>query len=146
MSLPQEIRDRLTLPAVAAPMFLCSGVELATEACKAGIIGSLTRNHCRDMEELESQLARVAGQLARFAEAHPERKIGPLAVNISTHFDAADMRAHLALCRRYGASIVITSVGDPTAMVAMVHPSLMKQTFERAPRCGVEEYDILWIN
>ena len=29
MALPQHIRDRLTLPAIAAPMFLCSGVALA---------------------------------------------------------------------------------------------------------------------
>ena len=30
------------------------------------------------------------------------------------------MRAHLALCKRYGASIVITSVGDPTATAPLV--------------------------
>jgi nitronate monooxygenase len=39
MGLPSTLRDRLTLPAVAAPMFLCSGVELATEVCKAGLVG-----------------------------------------------------------------------------------------------------------
>jgi nitronate monooxygenase len=121
MSLAQEIRNRLTLPAVAAPMFLCSGVAMAAEACKAGLIGSLTRNHCRDMEELQTQLATVAQELARFGECNPGRRIGPLAVNISTHFGSDEMRAHLALCKRFGASIVITSVGDPTSMVPMVH-------------------------
>jgi nitronate monooxygenase len=121
MSLPQEIRCRLTLPAVAAPMFLCSGVALAAETCKAGLIGSLTRNHCRDMEELQTQLSAVAEQLGRFRELNPERRIGPLAVNISTNFGSDEMRAHLALCKRFGASIVITSVGDPTAMVPLVH-------------------------
>jgi nitronate monooxygenase len=121
MSLPQEIRSQLTLPAVAAPMFLCSGVALAVEACKAGVMGSLTRNHCRDMEELEAQLAATAEALGRFADLHPERRIGPLAVNISTNFGSDEMRAHLALCKSYGVSIVITSVGDPTSMVPMVH-------------------------
>ena len=121
MSLPQEIRARLTLPAVAAPMFLCSGVALATEACKAGIVGALTRNHCRDIEEFAAQLAAVTEQLARCRDLDPERKIGPLAVNISTHITGDDMRAHLALCRRYGARIVITSVGDPTSTVPLVH-------------------------
>lgn len=121
MALPQEIRCRLTLPAVAAPMFLCSGVAMAAEACKAGLIGALTRNHCRDMEELQSQLAAVAEELARFGGLNPGRRMGPLAVNISTHFGNDEMRAHLALCKRFGASIVITSVGDPTAMVPLVH-------------------------
>ena len=121
MSLPQEIRARLTLPAVAAPMFLCSGVALAVEACKAGIVGALTRNHCRDIEEFAAQLESVTEQLARYRDLNPERKIGPLAVNISTHITGDDMRAHLALCRRYGARIVITSVGDPTSTVPLVH-------------------------
>lgn len=121
MALPQNLRDRLTLPAVAAPMFLCSGVDLATAACKAGIVGSLTRNHCRDIEEFGAQLKAVAESVARFRDLNPRRKIGPLAVNIATQIAGDDMRAHLALCRRYGACIVITSVGDPTATVPLVH-------------------------
>jgi nitronate monooxygenase len=121
MALPPSIRDKLTLPAVAAPMFLCSGVELAAEACIAGVVGSLTRNHCRDMEELQLQLQSVAERVARFRDISPQRKVGPLAVNISTHFGSEEMRAHLTLCKRYGADIIITSVGDPTAMVPLVH-------------------------
>jgi nitronate monooxygenase len=121
MALPPALRDRLTLPAVAAPMFLCSGVELAIEVCKAGLVGSLTRNHCRDLEELEAQLKTVHDALARFADGHPERTVGPLAVNISPTFGADEFRAHLEACRRYGASIVITSVGDPTANAPLIH-------------------------
>jgi nitronate monooxygenase len=121
VTLSPEIRSRLSLPAVAAPMFLCSGVDLAVEACKAGIIGSLTRNHYRDIEEFEVQLTAVSEALARFVAERPDRMTGPLAVNISTSFSDAEMRAHLALCERYGASIVITSVGNPTSMVSMVH-------------------------
>ena len=121
MSLPQKIRDRLTLPAVAAPMFLCSGVELAIEVCKTGLVGSLTRNHCRDLEELEGQLKTVQDALARFGDEHPGRKIGPLAVNISPTFGADEFHAHLQACRRHGASIVITSVGDPTANAPLIH-------------------------
>lgn len=120
MALAQDIRERLTLPAVVAPMFLCSGVELAAAACSAGIIGSLTRNHCRDMEEFEAQLKAVDERLTRFRDATSERKIGPLAVNISTHIVGDDMRAHLSLCRRYGVRIVITSVGDPSDAAPMV--------------------------
>lgn len=121
MALSSALRERLTLPAVAAPMFLCSGVELAIEVCKAGLVGSLTRNHCRDLEELEAQLRTVAGALARFRDEHPDRQVGPLAVNISPTFGADEFRAHLEACRRHGVDIVITSVGDPTANAPLIH-------------------------
>jgi len=37
MALDQSIRDRLTLPAICAPMFMVTGPALVTEACKPGI-------------------------------------------------------------------------------------------------------------
>lgn len=120
MALPDSLRDRLTLPAFAAPMFLCSGVDLATECCKAGIIGSLTRNHCRDLEELEQQLVAVTEALKAFADANPGRRIGPLAVNISPTFSTEEFRAHLDVCRRHGVAIIVTSVGDPTQNAPLV--------------------------
>ncbi|HTU61381.1 MAG TPA: hypothetical protein VMF89_23160, partial [Polyangiales bacterium] len=70
---------------MVAPMFLCSGVELAAAACTAGVMGSLTRNHCRDIVELEAQLKAVAERVSRFRDRHVSRRLGPLAVNIATH-------------------------------------------------------------
>lgn len=121
MALSQELRSRLTLPAIAAPMFLCSGVELAIAVRKAGLVGSLTRNHCRDLQELEAQLKEAHEALSRFADENPQRTVGPLAINISPTFGADEFREHLAVCRRWGASIIITSVGDPTANAPLVH-------------------------
>ena len=125
MALADELRGRLSLPAFAAPMFLCSGVELAAECCKAGIVGSLTRNHCRDLEEMEAQLGAVGEAVAAFADRHPGRKIGPLAMNISPTFSSDEFRAHLDVCRRYGVRIIVTSVGDPTLNAPLVHDAGM---------------------
>ena len=121
MALARDVRERLTLPAFAAPMFLCSSVELASECCKAGIIGSLTRNHCRDLAELEAQLKTVSEALERAAGEHPGRKIGPLAVNISPTFGMEEMKAHLEVCSRYGVRIIVTSVGDPSVNAPLIH-------------------------
>lgn len=55
MALPKDLRDRLRLPAFAAPMFLVSETDLAIACCKAGVIGSLTRNHCRDLARMEGR-------------------------------------------------------------------------------------------
>jgi nitronate monooxygenase len=120
MGLQSKIRERLTLPVVVAPMFLCSGDELAIEACKAGVVGSLTRNHYRDLEELDARLAAVTGALAPFRAANPGRKLGPLAVNI-TPTTTEEMKAHLQVCSRRGVDIIINSVGDPTANAPIIH-------------------------
>src|SRR3546814_18447869 len=75
MALDQGLRDSLTLPAFAAPMFLCSGVDLAIASCKAGLIGSLTRNHCRDLEELEAKLKAVKEALATFSSRQEQQRV-----------------------------------------------------------------------
>ena len=121
MALAADLRDRLTLPAFAAPMFLCSGPNLAIACCEAGVIGSLTRNHCRDLAEMEMQLKTVYEALARFADTHPGRKIGPLSVNISPNFSQQEFRENLEACRRFGVRIIVTSVGDPTVNAPLVH-------------------------
>lgn len=120
MPLPADVKRNLTLPAFAAPMFLVSGTELAIACCRAGIIGSLTRNHCRDLEEMEAQLRAVTDALSRYAEAHPDAVIGPLAMNISPTFGKDEFRAHLDVCRRHGVRIIVTSVGDPTLNAPLV--------------------------
>ncbi|MDR2858703.1 MAG: nitronate monooxygenase [Novosphingobium sp.] len=120
MALPDELRERLVLPAFCAPMFLCSSTGLAIAAREAGIVGSLTANHCRDLAELENQLGQVHEAAARFADEQPGRKLGPLAVNIAPTKDRDDFRAHLAACNRHGARIIVTSVGDPTQNAPLV--------------------------
>jgi nitronate monooxygenase len=146
LALAADIRKRLTLPAVAAPMFLCSGVALAAASCKAGVIGSLTRNHCRDLAELEEQLRAVTESVGAFAERNPSRRIGPLAVNITPTFGDDEMRAHLEVCSRYGVRIVITSVGDPTRIAPMIrdagllhfHDATTIRFAEKAAAAGVD--------
>lgn len=146
MSLPQILRDSLTVPIFAAPMFLCSGVKLAVECCKAGIVGSLTRNHCRDLAELEAQLKAVTEELARFQDEHPQRVIGPLAVNISPTFSREEFREHLQVCYRYGVKIIVTSVGNPTDNAPLVqdagllhfHDATTIRFAEKAVAAGVD--------
>jgi len=146
MALAQEIRDSLTLPAFAAPMFLVSGTDLAIASCQAGIIGSLTRNHCRDDEAMIVQLKTVREALDRFADANPARKVGPLAMNISPNSSPEDFHAQLAACRQYGVRIIVTSVGDPTQNAPLVreygmlhfHDATTIRFAEKAALAGVD--------
>ena len=45
--------DRLSLPLIAAPMFLISGVELVVAACRNGIVGAFPTVNCRSPEMLD---------------------------------------------------------------------------------------------
>lgn len=121
MALPAGFRERMTLPAVVAPMFLVSGVDLAVESCKAGFVGTLTRNHCRTEEEFEDQLAAVGEALARAREEDPGLRIGPLAANISIGMAPEARSAAILACRRHRVDAVITAGGDPKAVAAEVH-------------------------
>ncbi len=110
------------------------------------IIGSLTRNHCRDLAELEAQLQAVSGALVRSADEHPGRNIGPLAVNISPTFGMDEMKAHLEVCSRYGVRIIVTSVGDPTVNAPLIqeagilhfHDATTLRFAEKAAAAGVD--------
>jgi nitronate monooxygenase len=146
MALAKELRDNLTLPAFAAPMFLVSGPELAIACCKAGIVGSLTRNHCRDLAEMEEQLRTVSEALRRHADQHPGAVIGPLCVNISPNASTEEFRENLEVCRRYGTQIIVTSVGDPTKNAPLVrehgmfhfHDATTIRFAEKAAAAGVD--------
>lgn len=120
MGLPRDISDCLNLPVFAAPMFLCSSAELASACRLNGIVGSLTANHCRDLSELENQLAHVSEVVAHARGEWPERRIGPLAVNIAPTMAQEDFRAHLDACFRHGARIIVTSVGNPAQVAPLV--------------------------
>lgn len=121
MTLDPRIRERLTLPAFCAPMFLVSGPDLVREACRAGVVGGLPRQNARTLEQFESWLADITAALDSHRAAHPSARIGPVAVNLATQFDAEELAANLDVCRRYGVEIVVTAVGDPTETIKRVH-------------------------
>jgi nitronate monooxygenase len=145
MALAQDVRDRLVLPAFCAPMFLVSNPALAIACRKAGVIGSITANHLRDLEELEAQLAEIRDATERF-EGADGGVAGPLAVNISPNKDADDFRRNLEACRRGGARIIVTSVGDPTKNAPLVrdagmlhyHDVTSIRFAEKAAKAGVD--------
>jgi nitronate monooxygenase len=121
MPLPALIRDRLRLPVFGAPMFLVSGPELVIEQCKSGVIGSFPALNARPQEELDRWLTRIETELAQFQLEHPERKVGPLAVNLIVNRANPRLHADLEIVLAHKVPIVITSLSAPTAIVPRVH-------------------------
>lgn len=102
-------------------MFLVSGTELVIESRKAGLIGTLTRNHCRSQEEFDAQLVTVRNAIAAVQEAEPNRIIGPLGANVSIGMSPRLRSEALQACRRHGVDVIVTAGGDPRTVAAEVH-------------------------
>lgn len=113
MSLPPHIAERLRLPAIAAPMFLVSGVDMVLAACKAGIIGSFPANNARTLDDLDAWM----GQIARTLPADAP----PWAINIMVHRSYSRWEEELDLVLKHQPPIVITALGSPVAVVEAIH-------------------------
>jgi nitronate monooxygenase len=107
-----ELRERLRLPIVVAPMFLVSGPDLVIAAAKAGLIGAFPSINARSADEFESWLERIVQETGH----------GLYAVNLIVR-GAGDPRyeADLALIERFKPPLVITSVGQPAAAAERIH-------------------------
>jgi len=121
MSLPGHIADRLRLPVLAAPMFLCSGPELVIAQCKAGVIGSFPALNARPQEELSRWLTRIESELAQHQSAHPQAKVGTYAVNLIVNTANSRLEQDVETCVQHKVPIIITSLSAPRQVVDKVH-------------------------
>ena len=69
----KELKQRMRIPVIAAPMFIVSGPELVIAQCKAGIVGSFPALNARPAEVLEQWIQRITAELAEHDRQHPER-------------------------------------------------------------------------
>ena len=114
------IRDRLSLPLIAAPMFLVSGVDLVVAACRNGVIGSFPTVNCRSPEQLDGWLGDIGNQLRTYSDASGSRA-APVCPNLIVHRSNARLADDLKVVLRHAPEIVITSVGSPAGVLAPLH-------------------------
>lgn len=121
MSLPDILKNRLSVPAVAAPLFIISGPELVIAQCKAGVVGSFPSLNARGEGEFEKWLNQITTELTAYNEANPENPAAPFAVNQIVHRSNNRLEEDLALCVKYQVPIVITSLGARTEVNEAIH-------------------------
>jgi nitronate monooxygenase len=121
MKVPENWWNQLTLPAIAAPMFLVSGIELVRSCCLNGIIGSFPAPNARSIEILEEWMGSLNKELAEMKSKEPRRKIAPWAMNMVVHRTYKRLQDELSLIKKYKPQLVITSLGSPKAVVEVVH-------------------------
>jgi nitronate monooxygenase len=121
MSLPPILQDRLSLPVVAAPLFIISHPPLVIEQCKAGVIGSFPALNARPAEQLDEWLAEINETLDTYNTAHPEQPAAPFAVNQIVHRSNDRLDHDVEMCVKYKVPIVITSLGARPELNEAIH-------------------------
>jgi nitronate monooxygenase len=121
MSLPAQLKNRLSLPVVCSPLFIISNPDLVIAQCKAGVVGSFPALNARPAPKLEEWLDRITTELAEHDAKNPDRPAAPFAVNQIVHKSNDRLEHDLEMCVRYKVPIVITSLGARTEVNEAVH-------------------------
>jgi len=115
-----NIKEQLSLPVIAAPMFLISGPHLVTECCKNGIIGTFPALNQRTTEGFDEWLTEIEKTLATY-EQDTGTSAAPYGVNLIVHRTNPRLQADLEIVIKHKVPIVITSLGAVSDLIDAVH-------------------------
>jgi len=144
MSKPDFIKT-LSIPAIAAPMFLISGPKLVIECCKRGIVGTFPALNQRTTEGFEQWVIEIKTELEAF-EKETGKKAAPFGVNLIVHQTNPRVQADLAVCVKHQVPIIITSLGAVPQLVGAIHSYgglvfhdvIKKRHAQKAAEAGVD--------
>ena len=117
----QRLQRDLTVPVIAAPLFIISGPKLVIAQCQAGVVGSFPALNARPVSQLDEWLHEITETLAAWDRANPDRPSAPFAVNQIVHRSNDRLEQDLALCVKYKAPLIITSLGARADLNDAVH-------------------------
>lgn len=121
MSLTEKLRSEMSLPIIAAPLFIVSNPDLVIAQCTSGIIGSFPALNARPAEMLDEWIERIEVSLGAYRKAHPDEKVAPFAVNQIIHQSNDRLDHDLDVCMRRQVPMIITSLRAPHDVVKKVH-------------------------
>ncbi len=121
MTLPNILKDNLTVPAIASPLFIISHPPLVIEQCKAGIVGSFPALNARPESQLDEWLAEISETLDAYNKANPDKPAAPFAVNQIVHRSNDRLEHDVEMCVKYKVPIVITSLGARPELNDAIH-------------------------
>ena len=105
-------RFGLRYPILVAPMFIISNKEMIVAAAEAGIMGSMPSLNQRTHEGFRNDL--------KWIRDHVGDK--PFGINLTIGLtDPERLEQDISACLEFEVPLIITSYGDPTALVARAH-------------------------
>lgn len=108
-----SIKKQLSLPVIAAPMFLISCPELVIACCKNGIVGSFPALNQRTSDGYKEWLGVIKNSL--------DENDSPYAVNLIVHRTNPRLHADVEITVENKVPIVITSLGTAKEVVDAIH-------------------------
>lgn len=120
-SIANALKQKLRLPAVAAPMFIISNPKMVIAQCRAGIVGSFPSLNARSTEILDEWLTEITEALAAHNAANPERPAAPYAVNLIVHRSNTRLEQDVEICIKHKVPIIITSLGARPEINDAIH-------------------------
>jgi len=119
--LPDILKNNLSIPVVAAPLFIISRPNLVIAQCKAGVVGSFPALNARPQELLSEWIKEIKDELGEYQEQNPEKKVAPFAVNQICHLSNDRLLADVETCVKHEVPIIITSLRPPADLVKAIH-------------------------
>lgn len=110
-----ELKSRLRLPVIVAPMFLISGPDLVIAAARAGLMAGVPGANARTLGDLRQWFVRIASELEAAGRAQM------WAINMIVHKSYERFDAELDLICEYKPQIVVTALGSPRRPLQRVH-------------------------
>ena len=140
-----SILSDLSIPVIAAPLFLISGPKLVIECCKNGIVGTFPALNQRTTEGFEEWVIQIKAELDKF-EKETGKTPAPFGVNLIVHNTNPRVQADLKICIKHKVPIIITSLGAVSRLVDAVHSYggivlhdiVKKRHAEKAAEAGVD--------
>ena len=141
---PSFFKD-LSIPAVAAPMFLISCPKLVIECCKNGVVGTLPALNQKTTEGFEEWIIEIKEALSKY-EKETGKNTAPFGVNLIVHPTNPRVMPDLQICIKHKVPIVITSLGAVSDLVDSVHnygglvfhDIIKRRHAEKATEAGVD--------
>ena len=119
--LPDILKNNLSIPVVAAPLFIISRPNLVIAQCKAGVVGSFPALNARPQELLSDWIKEIKDELGEYQEQNPGKKVAPFAVNQICHLSNDRLLADVETCVKHEVPIIITSLRPPADLVKAIH-------------------------
>ena len=141
---PSFFKD-LSIPAVAAPMFLISCPKLVIECCKNGVVGTLPALNQKTTKGFEEWIIEIKEALSKY-EKETGKNTAPFGVNLIVHPTNPRVMPDLQICIKHKVPIVITSLGAVSDLVDSVHnygglvfhDIIKRRHAEKATEAGVD--------
>jgi nitronate monooxygenase len=121
LPIPALLEGRLSVPVVAAPLFIISHPQLTLAQCMAGVVGSFPALNARPIEQLDEWLSMLTEEIDSARAREPGRPIAPFAVNQIVHKSNNRLQEDIALCVKHKVPIVITSLGAVEEVNQAIH-------------------------